>query len=358
MRAAVACALQLAEQQELRPCLHGQLRDRLEREQRSVDYSDVDFWTKDSEFSESIKARASSLVTNHILSVRCGKDDVEGMVSVGPSSFSHTGEGAMLHVWKSRREARRFHEALRRVAQAKFEHMIPSPIHVPLAALVCHQGAYVSVVWLPPLLSSTPVRPDLGDASWALVELLRCAMCTKTAPAVFIGADLRLYVMSISVLGEPLSVPAPTGGNRQIPTRLALALSASTVLDRRTVVNDDIPRRVIPAVASALLQAFEDGTYKTTAACVAAGGAGTAMHAMGLNVALLPLLATHLVCLTPMYLSAFSGSPGVAPHIASCIEAVKGEMVARTLKQLVLDAVDLAPTPEYAPPDLARYRTR
>jgi hypothetical protein len=163
------------------------------------------------------RAAAAAVVARHIFSVfpnqplhRGAIEAVTAVTSSSSGTYLVPQENLVLHVWKSRREARRFHEALRRVAQAKFEHMIPSPIHVPLAALVCHQGAYVSVVWLPPLASSDPIVAAASGAVGLLMHMLACCLGLRgdaNGLKLYTGADGRYYILPVpTVVLEPSEV--------------------------------------------------------------------------------------------------------------------------------------------------------
>ena len=146
-----------------------------------------------------------------------GADPVCGLTSGSILSDSET-ESVMIHIWRDRKEALRFQDAFTHAAQVKVDYSLPL-IHVPLTALVHHQGGFVSVVWLPPVAEETAVpwgdhaaapsnHPSrtypLSSAERLFAAAIRGPLPYKegatpgdTRPRVFIGcyvgADARVY---------------------------------------------------------------------------------------------------------------------------------------------------------------------
>jgi hypothetical protein len=305
--------------------------------------SSASFWSTYGVDSALLGQRAAEIVGKCIVSVRCADGDVRGANRLAPRSFAASQEAVFMHVWKSRREARRFHEALRRVAQAKFEHMIPSPIHVPLAALVCHQGAYVSVVWLPPVVQATPVKPETGSAMWACVEVLRAAL---NLPPGFniplhLAADGRFYLLQVGFIVSQC-YPAAL---HHVPARLELLRELPDFFGETDVTNRIMLTTLLPRYGDALIDAFE--TKKSASSSIKEGFCGVVAHASGLNVASLGA-AEHLL----------SSADAVHPAHILALEAMRAELVARTIKALAVEAMDNVRVPEYATSDVYELERR
>jgi hypothetical protein len=295
-------------------------------------------------------------VERHLLSVRCAEHDVVGVAAVGAQTFRVVGAPVLLHVWRSRRAARHYHGAAQRVAQAMFEYIIPTPLTAATAVLVQHQGALVTVAYLPPLLAAEPARlhPRGGVAS--VLDVLRAALRLAPGAAlpVYLGADGLLYVFAAQqVLQRRVDI-----AEHHIPMRHAFA--------------DQLPRATNPEAVDFKMREL---AVKAAAAIVhlphdpMQGSVGAAMHALGLNVG---AMARVLKAVTAVQAKSdkaqakaaegkvwFGGVPDAAAQALMdahgdatvALTAVKLEMAARTLKAMVGDAVAAVVSPPGEPVD-------
>jgi hypothetical protein len=318
------------------------------------------------EMKNHVMPHAAKLVEEHVLSVRCAAADIAAGAELFGSRGQHivvAAEGAMLHVWKSRREARRFHEALRRVAQAKFEHMIPSPIHVPLAALVCHQGAYVSVVWLPPLVSATAIKLESGSAVASLVDILRAGLGLPMATppmSLYPGLDLKLYVIP-TLESCVVRFPGPS-----VFTLAARGELLSTLDQPVKDVAALAAKEVVPRFVDLFISQRADELGPTAAPAAAVGLVsglivGKTMHAVGLNISFIGHIAhsaEQRLASSKAAVKEAERRPGVSVPtqlttqvfmLERLVDTIRGEMLARALKTLLVDAMDAVLVPSYAP---------
>ena len=93
----------------------------------------------------------------------------------------------------------------------KFNHLIGYAIHIPLAALVEHQGGLVSVMWMLPLLSEDPMELPEGSLLQHMVGRLESVLLVSAPPHAHVplyrGGDARNYVGCVNeVLCHPLDM--------------------------------------------------------------------------------------------------------------------------------------------------------
>ena len=72
------------------------------------DPSTVAYWESDAALQESLNEEAVR-AAGCVLCTRCNDGDVTGAHRVGKRTFLQAEKAALVHVWQSRREARRFH---------------------------------------------------------------------------------------------------------------------------------------------------------------------------------------------------------------------------------------------------------
>jgi hypothetical protein len=165
---------------------------------RARNYSFSETWSEDDSLKAELSGKAAAVVRQHFAAISRDEPGQDAnLARIGHRSFVLSSPDAlMLHVWENRAEATCFHEALRRVAQAKLDHMISAPIHVPIAVLVVSHGLAITAAWLPPLYSDPAFAPDKRSASWMAIDVLRASLHLRRTDAVALnfGADCRYYV--------------------------------------------------------------------------------------------------------------------------------------------------------------------
>lgn len=165
------------------------------------DWRNKEQWEARMEFISFAEQKAIDIVSRHVKSVFSRTVGIVDAERVGlDQTYVVRQERVLIHVWQSRREARRYHEALLRLSQAKFDFVIGCPIHVPLDALVAFQGVLLSVTWMPPLVSTNPTHLKNAPLTAHLVERLKASLLIPVQDEVqlYLGADCRYYCASVS----------------------------------------------------------------------------------------------------------------------------------------------------------------
>jgi hypothetical protein len=319
---------------------------------RARNYGFPEHWTSDAQFAAHVADEATAIVQSCVYCVRCAARDfnTNKCSRVGPRSVVMAERAALVHVWQSRKEARRFHEALRRVAQAKFEHMIPSPIHVPLAALVCHQGAYVSVVWLPPVLPDGSVPVERTSAAWLVMDILRAALHLKRSQplTLALGGDSRLYLLlspSVVLHHTYDAVGSPVPYHRRVVSA-AMLDAAPSQYPLVSSISERLFDGAVHAAAAAVVDRFTVTDVERTAALRAmpttighvyqSGAVAAAMHEHGV-----PLRQYGRV-LHLLYTQTKFTNRDVQPFVAAAATVIKAEMTARALVAILSERMALA----------------
>jgi hypothetical protein len=125
---------------------------------------------------------------------------------ISSQSYVHSEELAYVHLWHCRREGRKFQQILRSLAAVR--HRIPAPksLCVPFSVAVAHQGRFITVTWMPPLIDELPVTCTNDGIIGTLDDAWRYACGASLTPqhtqqlgnrlSFHAGADGRYYTMT------------------------------------------------------------------------------------------------------------------------------------------------------------------
>lgn len=302
----------------------------------------------ESEVLEDCRTTGAAWISKHVKSIYPNQPIHRGAV-VGVEAVHTSSSGSyllrtfpvLLHVWKSRKEARLFHETIRRLAQTKFESLISSPLHVFIAGLFAHLGGVVSCVWLPPLVNDSLLDVPGGTATHSLLSLWKDALRVPAATnmPVALGGDGRFYCF-----------PAPTaicchGMQTPVPHDCSGAWRLEWVEHLEGQIPDlpvqALNKERIPQCAIALSHRTDVLTSRygklQSQALLADRVVPEALHDYGLNVC-----HAFLLFLSPDL------KPTDALSTATLVQTIVVEMIARTLRSMLQAAFRTLQIPDTA----------
>lgn len=166
----------------------------------------VDPWTG---FVKTMKERALAVVSKCLESAYCPRlqPTNSSILSVGvedAESFVDLEEMAYVHVWKSRREGRAFQHALRALSQMRQDVLLPPIVAAPFSVAIVFQCRFITVTWMPPLVHSRPQSIEGGILA-QVEEVWRRAVGVDT-PNVripfYAGGDGRYYSITVDILAD------------------------------------------------------------------------------------------------------------------------------------------------------------
>ena len=306
-------------------------------------------WTDEAARDHEVQGVACGLVEEYITSVRCAKDDLApGAVFTSPRAALVEDKAVLLYVWKSRREGIRCHEAFRRLHQTKFEHMMPYCLQIPIACACVHQGALVSCIWLPPLHDQDPVKPPRDRYLYCVLEMYKAALAltSGTSLPVYLGLDSRLYLMGLVEAVQPrLSTPEKHTARQELLAGLKVKFAPQACLEHH------IPEVLVPKAADACIERFAlqqdqaDKQQERPEDTVRAGSMSGILHQRGLNCCFMGRVYLQVE-------KFMTTSQKFQTGKRMALDALRGEMAARTLKVLLLDAMAAVVTPAHAPAEM------
>lgn len=119
-------------------------------------------------------------------------------------SFVDLEEMAYIHVWKSRREGRAFQHSLRALAQVRQDVLLPPIVATPFSIAVAFQGRFITVTWMVPLVHSKPQQIEGGILAQVEEVWRRAVGVDKEGIRVplYAGGDGRYYGMTMDILAD------------------------------------------------------------------------------------------------------------------------------------------------------------
>ncbi|CUG87935.1 Hypothetical protein, putative [Bodo saltans] len=119
-------------------------------------------------------------------------------------SFVDLEEMAYIHVWKSRREGRAFQHSLRALAQVRQDVLLPPIVATPFSIAVAFQGRFITVTWMAPLVHSKPQQIEGGILAQVEEVWRRAVGVDKEGIRVplYAGGDGRYYGMTMDILAD------------------------------------------------------------------------------------------------------------------------------------------------------------
>lgn len=129
---------------------------------------------------------------------------VPSLRQISSQSFIHSDELVYVHLWHSRREARKFQANLRALSVSRHRLALPNLLCVPLSVALAFQGRMVTVTWLAPLLDEAPIQCTNDGVLGAMDDAWRFACGGSIVGAQRLqfhaGADGRYYCVAPTVL--------------------------------------------------------------------------------------------------------------------------------------------------------------
>lgn len=166
----------------------------------------VDRW---SSFVKDMKDRALKVVSKCLESAYSPRIQRENssVFQVGvedAESFVDMDEMAYVHVWKSRREGRAFQHALKALSQIRQDVLLPPIVATPFSVSVAFQCRFITVTWMPPLVHRRPQSLEGGILS-QVEEVWRTATGADEDDLripLYAGGDGRYYCITQLVVAE------------------------------------------------------------------------------------------------------------------------------------------------------------